>query len=67
MSAEALRKMREEAGLSQWAVARALGRTGPWLSLIELGYSRPREDDLFKIGLAIEKLKSGKLEAVCNP
>jgi DNA-binding XRE family transcriptional regulator len=55
-----LRQMRKDAELSQWPIARALGRTQGWLSNIELGYVTPSQAIAHKIAAAIQKLKAGK-------
>lgn len=52
-----LRGMRTKAGLSQWQVARALGRTQGWLSNIEMGYVPLPEFEVEKIAAAITKLE----------
>lgn len=55
-----LRQMRKDAELSQWPIARALGRTQGWLSNIELGYTPPSPDVARNIADAIKKLKRGR-------
>jgi len=55
-----LRQMRKDAELSQWPIARALGKTQGWLSNIELGYVTPSQDVAKRIKAAIQKLKGGR-------
>ncbi len=54
---ETLRALRREKGLSQWAVARAVGRTQGWLSAIELGYVTPSDEVALDIMSAIRELE----------
>jgi DNA-binding XRE family transcriptional regulator len=53
-----LRQVRKDAGLSQWQVARSLGKSQGWLSTIELGYVTPSRTVARQIAAAIEKLGS---------
>jgi transcriptional regulator with XRE-family HTH domain len=52
-----LRDLRRKKGLSQWAVARAVGRTQGWLSAIELGYVIPSDEVALNIMSAIRELE----------
>jgi predicted transcriptional regulator len=63
MDVEILKKSRKRAGLSQWVVARAVGRTQTWLCNIELGYVRPSEEEFVRIAVAIERLREEKSAA----
>jgi transcriptional regulator with XRE-family HTH domain len=56
LNSEKLRTMRTRAGLSQWHVATALGKTQGWLSNIELGYVKPHRKIILEIARAIEVL-----------
>ena len=58
--AKELRDMRKRAGLSQWSVAQAVGKTQGWLSIIELGYHEPSEADLISIEAAIRNLQAAE-------
>jgi transcriptional regulator with XRE-family HTH domain len=51
-----VKKLRLNSGLSQWRVARALGRTQGWLSNIESEYVTPDERVLANILHTIEML-----------
>ncbi len=51
-----LRKLREERGLTQSDVARALGRTQPWISMVELGKIQLSAEVMGRIRGAIERL-----------
>ena len=62
----ALRTMREKARLSQWQVARSVGRTQGWLSNIELGYVTPTEEDVLNIAGAIKSLGKKASQACGN-
>jgi predicted transcriptional regulator len=53
-----LRKMRQDAGLSQWQVACSVGKTQGWLSNIELGYVTPSQDVALEITTVINALNS---------
>lgn len=53
-----LRQMRKDAGLSQWQVARSVGKTQGWLSNIELGYVTPSQDVALEITTVINALNS---------
>ena len=44
-----IRAMRKRRGLSQWELAKGLGRSQTWISNFELGYKEPREDVLEQI------------------
>jgi len=57
-----LRRKRHEARLSQWEVAKGLGKTQGWLSCVELGYLQPSEQVMRHIETTIEKLKNSGLE-----
>jgi transcriptional regulator with XRE-family HTH domain len=48
-----IRQMREDAGLSQAAVARTAGVNQPYLSRIEAGISEPTVEVLLRIGMAL--------------
>lgn len=41
-----IKSLRERKGLSQWVVAKAIGRSQSYLSNLELGYREPKEDVL---------------------
>jgi len=58
IDATQLRAMRENAGLSQWKVAVAVGRTQAWLCCIEMGYVRVAPEVALKIATAIKSLDS---------
>ena len=60
---EKVKNIRKQAGLSQWHVAKAVGRTQGWLSNIELGYVIPQEDELLKIVAVIMTLEQEVSEA----
>jgi transcriptional regulator with XRE-family HTH domain len=51
---ERIRAERKRKGLSQWALAVRVGRSGTWLSLREAGYVRTSEKEL-KVLLAALK------------
>ena len=57
ISAETLKARREEAGISQWAVAKAVGRSQGWVSIRECGYQAVSESEARQIATAIEALK----------
>jgi len=57
INAETLRARREQAGVSQWAVARQLGRSQGWVSIRECGYQAVSEAEARQIVTAIETLK----------
>lgn len=56
MDTNSLRILREEANLSHWKVAVALGKSQSWLPNLELGYVAPSEDVATEIALAIKTL-----------
>jgi transcriptional regulator with XRE-family HTH domain len=58
--ASKLRQARKDAELSQWQLARSLGRSQGWLSNLECGYTDLTEDVAQKIAAAIEKFKGGR-------
>lgn len=66
MDGQTLRKLRKGAGLSQWEVSRAVGKTGGWLGLIERGFMQKDDDVLADIAIAIERLGSGKVRSYEN-
>lgn len=55
-----LKNRRKQARLSQWCVARALGKSQGWLSNIENFYVMPSEKILTDIFSAIERLKQDR-------
>ena len=55
-----LRTMREKTGLSQWHVAKAIGKTQGWLSNVELGYVELTEDQVLNIAAAIRESQAEK-------
>jgi transcriptional regulator with XRE-family HTH domain len=60
---ERVKDIRKQAGLSQWHIAKAIGRTQGWLSNIELGYVTPQGDELLKIVAVIRTLQQEVSEA----
>lgn len=52
-----LRDRRRQAGVSQWAVAKELGRSQGWISVRECGYQTPTDSEAIAIANAIESLK----------
>lgn len=66
MDGQTLRKLRKIAGLSQWEVSKAVGKTGGWLGLIERGFMQKDDDVLANIMAAIERLGSGKVRSCEN-
>jgi predicted transcriptional regulator len=59
MGIKEIREKRKELGLSQWALAVRVNRTGPWLGLRESGFVKPSEDEL-------EALEEALLKIECN-
>lgn len=57
ISAETLREKRKQAGISQWAVAKALGRSQGWVSIRECGYQQVSESEAVQIASAIESVR----------
>jgi DNA-binding transcriptional regulator YiaG len=57
MTGQELKNIREEAGLPQWRVARALGRSQGWLSNFEKGYQVPTPEDASRIVRVIVQLE----------
>lgn len=55
-----IKKKRERARLSQWRVARALGKSQGWLSNIERGYVSPPKKVLTDILRTIESLNRNR-------
>jgi len=54
---ETLRERRQQAGLSQWALAKKLGRSQGWISIRECGYQQVSDSEAIAIASAIESLK----------
>ena len=57
LDSTSLRAMRRRAGLSQWKVARSLGKSQGWLSTFECGYRDLPEDLARKLVAAIKRMK----------
>ena len=55
---ESIKTMRNRKGLSQWQVAKALGKSQAYLSYFECGYKEPSEEILQKILSTIAVLPS---------
>ena len=52
---EEIKEKRQRKGLSQWALAIRVGRSGTWLSLRESGYVQTTEDELRALSAALEQ------------
>jgi len=50
-----LRTRRIVWGLSQWEVARRVGKSAAWLSLVERGYINPTREILNRLKKAVER------------
>lgn len=50
-----LRTRRILLGLSQWEVARRVGKSAAWLSLVERGYINPTSEMLDRFKKAVER------------
>jgi predicted transcriptional regulator len=46
ISIDDIKRQRQRLGLSQWALATKVGRTGAWLSLREMGYVKASPGEL---------------------
>jgi predicted transcriptional regulator len=46
LNIEQIRTKRKQLGLSQWALAVRVNRSGPWLGLREAGYVKPNQAEL---------------------
>ena len=57
---EKIRSERQERGISQWALAVRVGRSGTWLSLRESGYVPASPEEIEALKSALQKFKQDR-------
>jgi predicted transcriptional regulator len=61
MKIEKIRDIRKRQGLSQWALAIRVNRSGPWLGLREAGYVEATQEELEALSAALSDGQSEPL------